>query len=124
MSAGGDTPFDLGALIGQLGEVQHNLAEAQRAAAAEVVEGSAGGGAVKVTLTGAFEFESVTIDSSVVDPQDVEMLEDLVLAAIRDGIEKAAQLASDAIGAAGMVSLPGLGGMPGIGDLGGLFGSQ
>ncbi len=117
-------PFDLGALIGQLGEVQHNLAEAQRAAASEVVEGSAGGGTVKVTLTGAFEFESVTIDSSVVDPQDVEMLEDLVLAAIRDGIEKAAQLASDAIGAAGMGSLPGLGGMPGIGDLGGLFGSQ
>lgn len=117
-------PFDLGALIGQLGEVQQNLAEAQRAAAAEVVEGSAGGGAVRVTLTGAFEFESVTIDASVVDPQDVDMLQDLVLAAIRDGIEKAAELASDAIGAAGMGSLPGLGGVPGLGDLGGLFGSQ
>jgi DNA-binding YbaB/EbfC family protein len=124
MSAGGEMPFDLGTLIGQLGEVQHNLAEAQRAAAAEVVEGSAGGGAVRVTLTGAFEFESVTIAPSVVDPQDVEMLQDLVLAAIRDGIEKAAELASDAIGAAGMGSLPGLGGMPGLGDLGGLFGSQ
>ena len=124
MSAGGEAPFDLGALLGQLGEVQHNLAEAQRAAAAEVVEGSAGGGKVKVTLTGAFEFESITIDPSVVDPQDVEMLEDLVLAAIRDGIEKAAELASDAIGAAGMGSLPGLGGMQGIGELGGLFGSQ
>lgn len=122
MSSGEGLPFDIGQLMGQLGRMQQNLVEAQEAAATEVVEGSAGGGAVKVRLSGAFEFQSVTIDPSVVDPGDVEMLQDLVLAAIRDGIEKAGNLASDALGSAGFGGMAGLGDIPGIGDLGGLLG--
>ncbi len=122
MSADEGAPFDIGQLMGQLGRMQQNLAEAQEATAAEVVEGTAGGGAVKVRLTGAFEFQSVTIDPSVVDPGDVDMLQDLVLVAVRDGVEKAGALASDALSSAGFGGMPGLGGLPGIGDLGDLLG--
>ncbi|HET6873794.1 MAG TPA: YbaB/EbfC family nucleoid-associated protein, partial [Acidimicrobiales bacterium] len=104
------------------GQVQQNIAQAQEAAAAEEVEGSAGGGSVKVTVNGAMEFLSVKIDPSVVDRDDVEMLEDLVLAAVRDALEKAAGLASNAIKGAG---LPGMGGAGGLGDLfGGLLGGE
>ncbi|MDQ2754787.1 MAG: YbaB/EbfC family nucleoid-associated protein [Actinomycetota bacterium] len=97
MTAEQPTP-DFGALLSQLGQVQQNLQAAQESAAAEVVEGSAGGGAVKVTVTGGLEFQSVTIDPSVVDPADVEMLQDLVLAAVRDAVEVAHDLASQALG--------------------------
>lgn len=90
--------LDLGALISQLGQVQSSLHEAQMEAASQVVEGSAGGGAVRVRLTGGFEFQSVTISPEVVDPNDVEMLQDLVLAAIRDGLERANQLQQEALG--------------------------
>lgn len=112
--------FDFGALLSQLGQVQQNLQEAQQAAAAEEVEGTAGGGVVRVRMTGGLEVLSLSIDRSVVDPDDVEMLEDLVLAAVRDGIEQASGLASKAIG--GAAQLPGLPGLPGLGDLGGLLG--
>jgi nucleoid-associated protein EbfC len=112
--------FDLGSLISQLGQVQQNLQQAQAEAASQVVEGSAGGGAVKVTVTGGLEFLSVVIDPSVVDPRDVDMLQDLVLAAVRDGLEKASNLATSAFGGAGL-------GLPGGDDmgqmLGGLLGS-
>lgn len=132
--------FDFGALLSQLGQVQQNLQHAQEEAAAEQVEGSSGGGAVKVRVSGALEFLSVHIDRSVVDPDDVEMLEDLVLAAVRDGLERASGLATSAIGSVGLGGLggpgglsglpgfPGLGdlggGLPGLGDLGGLMGGS
>ncbi|HEX4865038.1 MAG TPA: YbaB/EbfC family nucleoid-associated protein [Acidimicrobiales bacterium] len=89
---------DFGSLLSQLGQVQENLRQAQEEAAHTVVEGSAGGGAVRVTATGGLEFQSVRIDSSVLDPADVDMLEDLVLAAVRDAVEKAQALTSEAIG--------------------------
>ena len=111
--------FDIGSLLSQLGQVQQNLQEAQQEAASREVEGSSGGGAVKVRVSGALEFLEVKIDPSVVDPEDVDMLQDLVLAAVRDGLEKASSLASSAIG---QIGLGGLGGLPGLGDLGGLPG--
>lgn len=110
--------FDISSLLSQLGQVQQNLHQAQEAAAAQVVEGSAGGGAVKVKVTGAMEFQAITISPEVVDPEDVEMLEDLVLAAVRDGMDKASALATDALGSAALPGLPGLG----EGGLGGLLG--
>jgi nucleoid-associated protein EbfC len=106
--------FDLGALVSRLGEVQQSIQEAQESAAAQVVEGTAGGGAVRVKVTGGLEFQEVVIDPSVVDPDDVEMLQDLVLAAVRDAVEKAGDLTSDALG--------GLGDLGGLGGLGGLLG--
>ena len=113
--------FDLGSLISQLGQVQDSLQQAQAEAAAQVVEGSAGGGAVKVRVTGGLEFLSVTIDPSVVDPGEVDLLQDLVLAAVRDGLERASSLARSALGGAGL----GLTGGAGVGDvLGGLLGGD
>ena len=116
MSSGEEPQLDLGGLLSQLGQVQQNLQQAQEAAAAQVVEGTAGGGAVKVRVNGGFEFQEVIIDRSVVDPDDVEMLQDLVLAAVRDAVEQASALTSNALGRAG------LGGPGGGIDLGGLLG--
>jgi nucleoid-associated protein EbfC len=93
---------DLGALLSQLGQVQQNLQAAQQSATAQVIEGVAGGGAVRIVATGGLDVQSVTIDASVVDPADVEMLEDLVLAAVRDIIEQANALQSDALGGVGL----------------------
>ena len=114
MSSEEGAGFDIGSLLSQLGQVQQNLQQAQEAAAAQIVEGSAGGGAVRVKVTGGLDFQEITIDPSVVDPADVEMLQDLVLAAVRDGLEKASSLASNALGSAGLGNLPGLGGLPGM----------
>jgi nucleoid-associated protein EbfC len=104
---------DFGALLSQLGQVQQNLQEAQQAAARAEVEGSSGGGAVTVRVSGALEFLDVEIDPSVVDPTEVELLEDLVLAAVRDAMERAGGLAARALGGAG---LAGFAGLPGLGS--------
>lgn len=72
------------AMIHQMGEAQRRITEAREAAADVVVVGSAGGGKVTVQITGEGNIEGVTIDPSVVDPDDVSMLEDLVTAALRD----------------------------------------
>lgn len=111
-ASGGELP-DFGSLLSQLGQVQQNLREAQQAAAAQVVEGTAGGGAVRVKVTGGLDFQGVTIDPSALE--DVDMLEDLVLAAVRDAVEQAHALASNALG-----GIAGAGGGPL--DLGGLLG--
>jgi DNA-binding YbaB/EbfC family protein len=102
---------DLGALLSRLGEVQQSLQQAQESAAGKVLEGSAGGGAVRVRATGAMEFEQVSIDPSVVAGGDVELLEDLILAAVRDVVEQAHAESADA-----------LSGLDIGGDLGGLLG--
>lgn len=102
---------DLGALLSRLGEVQQNLQQAQESAAAKVLEGSAGGGAVRVRATGGLEFRDVTIDPSVVDPADVDLLQDLILAALRDVVEQAHAEAAQALG--GFDLGEGLGGLLG-----------
>jgi DNA-binding YbaB/EbfC family protein len=91
--------------------VQQNLQQAQELAAAKVFEGSAGGGVVRVRATGGLEFEQVIIDRSVVDPDDVEMLQDLILAAVRDVVERAQAEAAEAMGRFDLGS--GLGGLLG-----------
>jgi len=93
---------DLGSLLSQMQQMQQHLMDAQANAASTVVEGRSGGGAVKVTVTGGMVFESVTIDPSVVDPGDVEMLQDLVLAAVRDAVAEANNLNSEALGGLGL----------------------
>ncbi len=89
---------DLNALLSRLGEVQQSLQQAQASAAAKVLEGRSGGGAVRVRATGDLEFQEVLIDPSVVDPTDVDMLQDLLLAALRDVVERAHTEAADALG--------------------------
>jgi DNA-binding YbaB/EbfC family protein len=83
-------------------QMQQQLMDAQQTAAAQVVEGRAGGGVVTVTVTGGLEFRDVTIDPSVVDPDDVQMLQDLVLAAIRDAVTRANELNREALGGLGL----------------------
>ena len=121
---------DFGSLLSQLGQVQENLRQAQEEAADTTVEGSAGGGAVRVITTGGLDFQSVKIDRDVIDPEDVEMLEDLILAAVRDAVEKANALTSEAIGGIsgslggllGGLGGPGEEGRGGPADPGGLLG--
>lgn len=105
--AAGGMP-DLGGLMEQ---AQAMLAGAQEAAA-EIVEGSSGGGMVKIEVDGNFTVHSVSIDPSVVDPDDVEMLNDLVLAALRDASSQLQDSQSDAMGG---MDLGGLGGLLGGG---------
>ncbi len=103
---------DIGALLSQVGQMQQHLAAAQQQAADTVVEGSAGGGAVRIAMTGGMEFRTVQIDPAVIDPGEADMLQDLVLAALRDATERAQQLQADAIGDLGLGD--GLGGLQGL----------
>jgi nucleoid-associated protein EbfC len=93
---------DLGGLLAQMQQMQQQLMDAQQQAADRVVEGSAGGGAVKIKVSGGLEFQDVMIDSSVVDPDDIEMLQDLVLAAIRDAVARINDLNREALGGLGL----------------------
>jgi DNA-binding YbaB/EbfC family protein len=110
---GGKQP-NMNDLLKQAQKMQEQLMAAQAAAAEQVVEGQSGGGVVKVTVSGGGEVRSVKIDPKVVDPEDVEMLEDLVLAALHEAMNKAAELSQQAMGG---LDLGGLGG-----GLGGLLG--
>src|SRR3954454_9495584 len=104
--------------------------EAQEALKAEKVDASTGGGTVKIVMTRDLRVESLTLDPDAVDPEDVEMLQDLVVAAVNEAIRKAEELQQSRFGAAeqggfdpmsALESL-GLGGMGGMGGMGGLPG--
>lgn len=97
---------DMSALMAQASEMAERLMAGQAETEALVVEGTSGGGAVRITVTGGMEFQNVSIDPSAVDPDDVTLLEDLVLAALNNAMDELSEAAPD----------PGLGGM----DLGGL----
>jgi DNA-binding YbaB/EbfC family protein len=100
-------------LMKQVQQAQQQLVAAQAELAAARVEGTAGGGLVRVTVTGSGELQSLTIDPSVVDPADVETLQDLVVAALRDAHRAATALAESRLGpVTGGLGLPGLG-LPG-----------
>ena len=81
--------LDFNDLMQQAQAMQEHLMSAQAAVAEQEVEGVAGGGAVRIVATGGMEFRNVTIDPGAVDPDDVAMLEDLVLAALNDTVAKA-----------------------------------
>jgi DNA-binding YbaB/EbfC family protein len=86
------------ALLKQAQAMQAQMAEAQAQLAATEITGTAGGGLVTATVTGAGEITGIKIDAKAVDPDDVETLEDLVLAAVRDGQTQAAALGEEAMG--------------------------
>jgi DNA-binding YbaB/EbfC family protein len=97
-------------LMRQMQQMQQRLAKIQEELAETTVDGSAGGGAVTVTMTGQQQVRAVKIDPAVVDPEDVEMLQDLVLAAINEAHSKSQQLAESRLGAlTGGLKIPGLG---------------
>jgi len=96
-------------MMQQLQEMQNQMAQAQDSLADEVVTASVGGGTVTVEMTGSQELRSVKIAPEVVDPDDVEMLEDLIMAAFKEASDKAQQLASDRLSPlAGGIDIPGL----------------
>lgn len=109
LGGGGANPLGGMDLGGLLESAQQMMAGVQ-AAADETVEGSAGGGLVTVVVNGRYEFSSVSIDPKAVDPDDVSLLEDLVLAALRDA---SSQIQSGSQGALGGLDLGGLGGLLG-----------
>ncbi|GAX88706.1 YbaB/EbfC family nucleoid-associated protein [Effusibacillus lacus] len=85
-------------LMKQAKKMQEELMKAQEALGDKTVEGSAGGGAVTVVVTGHKVLKSITIKPEVVDPEDVEMLQDLILAAVNDGMKKADDLGQNELG--------------------------
>jgi hypothetical protein len=90
-------------------EMQANMAKAQEELAAATVEGTAGGGAVVVVLTGTQDVKSVKIQKDAVDPEDVETLQDLVLAAFTDALKKSRDLAAQRLGGVtGGLKIPGM----------------
>jgi DNA-binding YbaB/EbfC family protein len=101
-------------LLRQMQRMQQDMANAQAALANETVEGSAGGGVVRATVSGTGELRAVSIAPDVVDPDDVEMLEDLVVAAVTEALRAAQELQARSMGSmAGDLDLGSLGGLLG-----------
>jgi DNA-binding YbaB/EbfC family protein len=96
-------------MMRQIQQMQSKLARAQEELNNLTAEGSAGGGAVKVTISGSLEIRSLKISPEVVDGEDVEMLEDLVIAAFNEALTKAQALQSEHMaGLTSGLNLPGM----------------
>jgi DNA-binding YbaB/EbfC family protein len=115
MFPGGGQP-DLSQLMKQAQEMQQQLVAAQEELASREVTGTAGGGLVSATMTGAGELTALTISPAAVDPDDLETLQDLVVAAVRDAKRVVDELAAETMGPlAGGLGGPGGGlGLPGF----------
>jgi len=107
-------PFDLGKLgdiVQQAKLMQERLASIQNEVGARTVEGSAGGGMVKARVSGKVEVQKITIDPQVFASSDREMLEDLIVAAVNEGIRRAqGMMAEEMAKLTGGLKIPGLGG--------------
>ena len=100
---------NIGDLARMAKEMQANMAKAQAELAEATVEGSAGGGAVVIVLTGTQDIKDVRIKKDAVDPDDVETLQDLVRAAFNDALTKSRELASQRLGSVtGGLKIPGM----------------
>jgi hypothetical protein len=106
------TKMDMNKLLQQAQQMQAEMAKAQEELANEVVEASAGGGMVTVKATGAGEITDIKIDPKAIDPDDPDLLSDMVLAAVNEALRAASNLAESKLGGA----MGGLGG--GLGGLG------
>jgi DNA-binding YbaB/EbfC family protein len=96
-------------MMKQVQKMQADMAKAQETLADETVEASAGGGMVAVQITGALVIQSIKIDPEAVDPKDVEMLEDMILAATNEAIRSAQELANKRMGGiTSGLNIPGL----------------
>lgn len=99
----------MGNLLKQAQEMQSRMAKIQEELANRTVQGSAGGGMVQVTVNGQFNVTAVKLEASVVNSNEKEMLEDLILAAVNDGVRKARELVSSEMGKlTGGLKIPGL----------------
>jgi DNA-binding YbaB/EbfC family protein len=99
-----------GGMMQQIQKLQQDMMQAQEALGQETVTVTAGGGAITVVITGHQQVESIQIDPEVVDPEDVEMLQDLIVAAMNEAVEKSRELAAERLsGLTGGLNIPGLG---------------
>jgi nucleoid-associated protein EbfC len=103
---------NLNQLLKQAQQMQAEMAKAQEQLKNETVEASAGGGMVKVTMTGDMQLRGIEISPDAVDPEDVEMLQDMVAAAVNEALRSAQELAANRMG--GIAGLGGGGGLPGL----------
>ena len=115
-------PPNLNAMLQQAQKMQADMLAAQEKLKDEKVEASAGGGMVKVVMSGDLELKSLEIDPDAVDPDDVEMLQDLIVAALHDAGLKVTEMQREAMGALGGLDLGSLGDM--FGGLAGGAGSD
>jgi nucleoid-associated protein EbfC len=99
-------------ILKQAQQMQAEMAKAQEQLKNEIVEASAGGGMVKVTMTGDLQLREIKIDPEAVDPEDVDMLQDMVAAAVNEALRSAQELAASRMG--GIAGLGGGGGLPGL----------
>jgi len=102
--------FDVNALMKQAQQMQDQMLQAQEALKDEVVESSAGGGMVKVKMGGDLTLREIVIDPEAIDPEEPELLAEMVQAAVNEGLRAAQQLAEAKMG--GITG--GLGGLPGM----------
>ena len=105
---------NMNAMLKQVQKMQADMVKAQEELKNEVVEASAGGGMVTVKISGDLEVRELRIDPEAVDPDDVELLQDMVLAAVNEAVRSAQELAASKLNAA----TGGLGGGGGLGGLG------
>jgi nucleoid-associated protein EbfC len=89
---------EMNQMLKQVQKMQADMQSTQEALAVETVEASVGGGVVKATVTGMGQLQAVTIDPSAVDPDDVEMLQDLIVAAVNEGLRQAQELQASRFG--------------------------
>ena len=102
----------LGDLMKQAQKMQQEMGKIQEESKKKTVEASAGGGMVVVVANGALEILSIKIEKDVVNPDDIEMLQDLVVAAANEALRQAQQMVSDDMGkVTGGMNLPGMGNM-------------
>ena len=101
---------DMGQLMKQVQQMQAEMAKAQEQLKDETVEASAGGGMVKVKMSGDLQLREITISPEAIDPEDPELLQDMVTAAVNEALRSAQELASSKLG--GIAGMPGLPGMP------------
>ena len=102
---------DLNQLLKQAQQMQAEMAKAQEQLKNETVEASAGGGMVKVTMTGDMQLREITISTEAIDPEDPDLLQDMVTAAVNEALRSAQELAANRMGGIAGGGLPGLPGM-------------
>jgi nucleoid-associated protein EbfC len=107
--------MDMNQLFQQVGQMQEQMQKAQAELANETVEATAGGGMITVVANGAGEIKQIKIDPKAIDPNDPEMLEDMILAAVNEAIRAAQNLMESKLGGLAGGALGGLG-LPGLGE--------
>jgi len=107
---GGGSGGGMGGMMQQVQKMQEEMMKTQEELGQETVSVTVGGGAITVVITGQQHVESIEIEPEVVDPEDVEMLQDLVVAAVNEAIEKSREMAAERLAkVTGGLDIPGLG---------------